>query len=69
MFIFYLKGKVVNKQIHKGVKQKRGLNHKWPQIKSEDFSLFSSCYKIPLLRLDLLFRIVNKVPISLFKGY
>ena len=69
MSIFYLKEKVLKKQIHKGVKLKERLNQKYSLIKSEDPPFFSTCYKISLLRLDLLFRIAYKVHISLFKQH
>ena len=55
--------------MHKGGKLKERLNQKYPLIKSEDFPFFSTCYKISLLRLDLLFRIVYKAHIWLFIGY
>ena len=45
MSIFYLKEKVLKKQIHKGVNLKERLNQKYPLIKSEDSPFFRTCYK------------------------
>ena len=68
MSIFYLKEKVLKKQIHRGGKLKERLNQKYPLIKSED-SPFSALVTKTLISIRLLFRIVHKFHISLFKGH
>ena len=64
-FTFYEKigGK---KHILRGRKLKERLNQKYPLIKSED-SPFSAHVTKTLISIRLLFRIVHKVHISLFK--